>query len=234
MLSAERTRSRKMDAIVKSEPFHIQAYKQIHTYLLNKEFSPGEKLTETGLATRLGISRGPVREAIRMLLHDGLLVQKGSHVYVYEPNFNDVIDLYRCRERLESLAAELAAEYMTNDAKKKLFHFVNQTETALNNNEPDKKIASLNKAFHEHIVHSSKNGHLIQFMDLIHSKNNYMRNVLLSDRTRKWVFIDEHRQIAEAISEGKKEKAGFAMKEHIQKDLVAWKQMLQYSSEEEG
>ncbi|WP_188206789.1 GntR family transcriptional regulator [Alkalibacillus aidingensis] len=212
-----------MSGIIKSEPFHIQAYKNIQRRLLEKEFSPGEQLTESFLAKKLGISRGPIREAIRMLLHDGLLVQSGVHVFVFDPTFEDVIDLYSCRERLEPLGANLAAQNITEENKQKLKEIIDNTESALSNKEDNHKIASLNTDFHDLITQSSMNRQLIQFMNLIRAKNIYMRNVLLGDFTRKEKFIDEHRRIADAILVGNKYEAEQAMVDHIQVDLETWK-----------
>ncbi|MBY7144307.1 GntR family transcriptional regulator [Virgibacillus sp. NKC19-3] len=222
-----------MDEIIRAEPFHIQAYKHIQRNLLEKEFVPGEKLTETALATKLGISRGPIREAIRMLIHDGLLIQKGAHVYAYNPTFKDVLDIYLCRDRLEPLGARLAAEHITAAAKNDLIRIVDETASALHNRETNSKIATLNATFHERIIQASDNNQLIRFMELIRAKNSYMRNVLLGDFARKGVFIEEHREIADAIIEGEKEKAELSMRRHIQKDLAAWEKLLKKSREED-
>ncbi|SEQ70663.1 GntR family transcriptional regulator [Piscibacillus halophilus] len=212
-----------MDSIVKSEPFHIQAYKNIQRTLLEKEFSPGEQLTETSLAKKLGISRGPVREAIRMLLHDGLLVQKGVHVYVFDPQLKDVLDLYLCKERLEPLGARLAASNIDEPGIKELNSIISKTESALSNKSDNKEIASLNTDFHSLISKYSQNQQLIQFMNLIRAKNIYMRNVLLGDFTRKENFIDEHKNIADAIINRNPDAAETLMKEHIKNDLDTWK-----------
>src|SRR5699024_388214 len=214
-----------MSNIVRAEPFHIQAYKHIQRNLLENVYSPGEKLTETSLATQLGISRGPVREAVRLLLHDGLLVQKGVHMYVYNPNFDDVHDVYLCRERLEPLGARQAAKNITNDSKNRLTQILDYTESALNNKEPNNKIAKLTASFHEQITLSSNNQQLIQTMQVIRAKASYMRNVLLGDLTRKGFIIEEHLKIANAIIEGKSDQAENAMRVHIQKDFNRWKEI---------
>lgn len=222
-----------MAGIIRTEPFHIQAYKHIQANLIANSYAPGERLTETALATKLGISRGPVREAIRMLLHDGLLVQEGVHVYVYNPSFDDVRDLFLCRERLEPLGAGLAAEKITVKGRKRLIQIIEETEIALKNRQPNNKIAALNAAFHDHIVFSSRNKQLIQFMELIRAKNGYMRNVLLGEFKRKDAFINEHRIIAEKIIEGNKLEAESTMKQHIRADFSAWEQIFITRKEEE-
>ncbi|ASK62501.1 hypothetical protein CFK37_10250 [Virgibacillus phasianinus] len=204
--------------IVKSEPFHIQAYKHIQNHLLENEFSPGERLTESGLANMLGVSRGPIREAIRMLIHDGLLVQKGVHIYVFDPTFDDVVDVYLCKERLEPLGAKLSAQNMSQADNEALMDIINRTKTALANNEK-REVVKYNTAFHDLIVQSSGNKQLIQFMNLIHAKNMYMRNNVLSNYSRRDSFFDEHVRIADAIVNGDGDLAELEMKQHVQNDI---------------
>ncbi|QQK74693.1 GntR family transcriptional regulator [Salicibibacter cibarius] len=210
-----------MSLVVKSEPFHIQAYKNIKNLLLANEFSSGEQLTEIGLARKLGVSRGPVREAIRMLLQDGLVIQKGVHIHVLDPTFKDVEDLYLCRKRLEPLAAGLATEKMLQDNKNRLIEIIEKTKHNLKMNELG-TVVELNTKFHELIVHSSENQQLIQFMDLIAAKTVYMRNSILRNYTREAAFIEEHEKVAQAILNNNKDQAELEMTQHIQNDLEAF------------
>lgn len=210
-----------MSMVVKSEPFHIQAYNNIKKLILENEFLPGERLTEIGLAKRLGVSRGPVREATRMLLQDGLVLQKGVHTYVLDPTFEDVVDLYNCRERLEPLAVQLSTEKMSQENKNKLIDIIDNTKMALKNNDMG-EVVQLNTQFHESIVLSSNNKQLIQFMSLISAKTIYMRNSILRNYTRGKDFIEEHEKIARSILDNNAEKAEREMKQHIQNDLKAF------------
>nr|GGG82870.1 GntR family transcriptional regulator [Virgibacillus oceani] len=204
--------------IIKPEPLHVQAYKYIQNYLLDNEFSPGERLTELGLAAMLGVSRGPVREAVRLLIHDGLLVQKGVHIYVFDPTFDDVIDVYLCKERLEPLAAKLSAQHMSQASHDTLLDIINRTKQALEQDEK-RNIVNFNTEFHDLIIQSSGNKQLIQFMNLIHAKNLYMRNNILSNYDRRDHFFEEHVRITDAIINGDGEQAELEMKMHIQNDI---------------
>ncbi|WP_161493838.1 GntR family transcriptional regulator [Virgibacillus necropolis] len=204
--------------IVKSEPFHVQAYVHIQNYLLENKFLPGERLTESGLANMLGVSRGPIREAIRMLIHDGLLTQKGVHIYVFDPTVDDVVDLYLCKERLEPLGAKLSAQNMSQVNKDALIEIVNNTKKALENNQK-REVVTFNTKFHDIVVQSSGNKQLIQFMNLIHAKNLYMRNNILSNYSRRDNFFEEHVRIADAIVNGNGNQAELEMKQHVQNDI---------------
>lgn len=78
-----------MSQIVKPESLHIQAYNILKQSILDGERQPSERIVEAKVAGILGISRGPVREAIRMLIQDGLLVYNDGFVKVYEPTIDD-------------------------------------------------------------------------------------------------------------------------------------------------
>jgi len=195
--------------------------------LFKREYMPGERITENALVKKFGVSRGPIREAIRMLVHDGLLVQNGSFINVFNPTIDDVIDLYRCKERLEPLAASLACKHISGDAKETLLDILDRTEKALENQQTNDEIAMINTEFHKLITQSSNNNQLIQFMEMIQAKNRYMRTALLDNYTRKEAFLEEHRMIAKAIIDGDEILAENKMKEHVLKDLKEWEILLQ-------
>ncbi|WP_174614505.1 GntR family transcriptional regulator [Virgibacillus ihumii] len=207
-----------MNRIVKSEPFHIQAYKSIQKSLLENEFIPGQRITETGLAEKVGVSRGPIREAVRMLTHDGLLYQEKGHIYVFDPTFENVVDLYLCKERLEPLGAKLSAQKITNSDKQKLEKIITDTKDALKNGNQE-SVVELNTEFHDLIAQTSNNNQLVQFMDLIRAKTIYMRNNILSDYIKGNSFLEEHQKIAEAIIDGDSELAEAEMRQHIHHDI---------------
>ncbi|WP_176222271.1 GntR family transcriptional regulator [Tuberibacillus sp. Marseille-P3662] len=209
-----------MTPVIKSEPLHIQAYNHIKHLILNNEFVPGEQLTEVKLANKLGISRGPVREAMRMLLQDGLVNQKGAYTYVLDLTVEDAIDLYLCRESLESLAARLAAQNMSQDDQHQLEVILDQTKTALGSNHMGEVVA-LNTQFHDLIVRASGNEQLIQLLKVISAKTVYLRNCILKHFTRSNDFIEEHENIVHAILEQNDDQVEGLMKQHIQNDLQA-------------
>lgn len=209
-----------MTPVIKSEPFHIQAYNHIKHLLLNNEFVPGEQLTEVSLANKLGISRGPIREAMRMLLQDGLVDQKGAYTYVLDLTVEDAIDLYLCRERLESLAARLAAQNMSQTDQHQLEAILDQSKAALESNHRP-ELVTLNTQFHDLIVRASGNGQLIQLLNVISAKTVYLRNCILKHFTRSDDFIKEHENIVDAIWKQDADQVEGLMKQHIQNDLQA-------------
>ena len=96
--------------ISRADPIHQQVYNYIHQAITSGEFGPGQRLVEAQIAARLGISRAPVRVAIRKLEQDGLVVSvtgKGSVVQRF--TLRDIREVYSCRGALEGLAVQLVA-----------------------------------------------------------------------------------------------------------------------------
>lgn len=193
--------------------------------IITGELAQGQKLSEADLATRFGISRGPLREAIREL--EGLrLVKRVPHAgaRVVELDNTSLAELYRVREALEGLACRMAAENMTPAEVDTLF-------TLLDSHEKD--IAAADGAryfqregdfdFHFHIAKGSGNqllidlliGELYQLLRMCRYQTSHVAR-----RTRP--ALKQHRQIAEAIAQGDGELAELLMRRHIS---GAWKSM---------
>ncbi|MDQ0158157.1 GntR family transcriptional regulator [Alkalibacillus salilacus] len=222
-----------MAGIIKAESYHIQAYKYIQKSLLEKKYKPGEQITEVGLANELEISRGPIREAMRMLMQDGLFVQNGSRTFVFNPSYQDALDLYLCKERLEPLAAKLAAKNIDEDGKMELSNMLDKIENSVANEQPVEEITTYNTEFNDLILTFSKNDQLIHFMNLIRSKTIYMRNALLGEVNRRDVFLEEYRAITAAINQNDDCLAEQLMIKHVEVDLEMLKQYFENATEEE-
>ncbi|MDQ0221391.1 GntR family transcriptional regulator [Peribacillus cavernae] len=210
--------------ILRPGPLHKQAYQILLTMLLEGEYQPGERLVETKLAEKLRVSRGTIREAIRMLIKDGLLTQSESAIYIYKPTLQDVIDLYKCREKLESLAAKLAAKNITKTLEKQINEVLVKSKKALVEEHPS-KVVELNTQFHELIIRAARNKQLIGLLETIRTKSLYMRNNILRDyymTSNRKNYIGEHEQIFKAIIEQDRIKAEEEMSKHIKNDLSAF------------
>jgi DNA-binding GntR family transcriptional regulator len=210
-----------MRQITKSEPLHSQVYHSMIQMLFEGQFEPGERIIELKLAERLGVSRGPIREAIRMLTKDGLLVDSDGSVCVYNPMLKDIIEVYQCRESLESLAARLAAQVITKAQIQQLEAVLENTRQAIES-ENKRQIVALNTEFHELIVEASGNKQLIELMTMLKNKVQYMRNTMFRLYYRKDNYLDEHYSIFEQIAKGNEIQAEMEMKSHIQNDLKAF------------
>lgn len=179
---------------------------------------PGTKLGETELAARYGVSRGPLREAIRRL-ESRKLLERVPHVgtRVAALKIEDLIEIYRVREALEGMAARLAAENMTDDEVAGLSALLTQHEqqrdlqddTAYFQHEGDLD-------FHYRIIQGSHNGTLIDLLigEMYHRVRMY-RYQISTTANRPQKALGEHRRIAEAIETRDGEMAELLMRRHI-------------------
>lgn len=205
--------------VKKMEPLHNQAYQIIKKMIIEGELHPGERLVELRLAEKLGTSRGPIREAFRMLAHDGLLIQNESVLTIFNPNSQDIIDAFQCRQALESLAARLAAEHITDNQLLQIDKNIKDSKKALEIGNVQ-ELSHFDQEFHDLIAQCSKNGQLIQLYEVIKSKIIYIRNCIIRNYYKNFMnFIDEHQTIYEALKARDPIKSEEEMRIHIQKNL---------------
>ncbi|GAA0428756.1 MAG: GntR family transcriptional regulator [Bacillota bacterium] len=206
-----------MTRIVKPESLHLQAYHILKEEIVKGEYKPYERVVEARLAKKLGISRGPVREAIRMLIQDGLLTYNDGYVRVYKPTVKDVVDIFQCRESLEALAIRLAIEHITEAEEEQLQKNLHDTIKAY---ERDKviELGQLDQQFHDIIIHASKNSQLLALLEAIRTKIHYMRISMVKGDFYP-SFVKEHERLIELLLKGNEDDAIALMKQHINKGL---------------
>lgn len=180
--------------------------------------APGTKVGETELASRYGVSRGPLREAIRRL-ESRKLLEREAHVgtRVASLSFADLIEIYHVREALEGMAARLAAVNMSNEEVAGLANLLGQHEQQQDLREDTayfQREGDLD--FHYRIIQGSHNGTLIQMLigELYHLVRMYRYQFsTISNRPQK--ALNEHRRIVEAIEARDGEMAELLMRRHI-------------------
>ena len=176
-------------------PLRDVVFNTLRQAIITGEFAPGERLMEIALANRLGVSRTPVREAIRKLELEGLVVmipRKGAEVArITEKDLRDVLEV-RCS--LEELAAELAAERMDEEGQEKL---------------------DSDMEFHDIIFDATGNPRLIQIIGNLREQFYRYRLEYVKDTDYHIVLLNEHKELVNAIRAGKKEEARKIMKKHI-------------------
>lgn len=208
-----------MREIQKTEPLHIQVYQIVKEKIIKGEYNPNERLVESKVAEQLGVSRGTVREALRMLTKDELLEQKESSLYVYNPSPNDILDIYECRRSLECLSVKLAAKNITDDQLKELEQIIKDSKEALAKNDTETH-TFLNQQFHDTIALASQNKQLVQLFEVINAKVQYIRNCFLKEHSYSLsVLINDHEQIFQALKDRDPNKAKLFMHQHIEKSL---------------
>ena len=212
--------------IMKSEPLHLQSYHIIKSQLLEGDYEPGERLVEVKLAKKLGVSRGPIREAIRMLIQDGLVVQHDGRLLVYQPTMKDLVDVFQCRESLEILSVRLAARNVTPKQLEALTNNIEQSRNALTHSRT-KESGQLDREFHDLIMEASQNHELIKMMDVINAKITHMRNGIIRQSSNQVLeLVEDHESILQALQDQDEVQAENHMLTHIQRSRKVFEDVL--------
>ncbi|WP_272961847.1 GntR family transcriptional regulator [Alcanivorax jadensis] len=195
-----------------------RVFARLQDDIVRGEILPGSKVSETELASRYGVSRGPLREAIRRL-ESRKLLERVVHVgtRVASLSVNDLIEIYHVREALEGMAARLAAEHMTAEEVRGLYDVLAQHEQQQDLRED---VAYFQREgdldFHYRIIQGSHNATLSQLLigELYHLVRMY-RYQFSTVANRPQKALNEHRRIVEAIEARDAEMAELLMRRHI-------------------
>ena len=210
------------------QPIKLDSYKplrelvceNIRQAIIDGTFSPGERLMEIQLADEMGVSRTPVREAIRKLELEGFVVmipRRGT--YVADISIKDITEIYEVRTSLDVLAAGLAAERITDEELDALERQVLRESEAEASEDTDEhtldNIVYIDTTFHDIIYQAATNQRLVQFLNILQEQLQRFRAASLSRPGRSKTALEEHKQIIEALSERNGELASKLAKEHI-------------------
>lgn len=196
-------------------PLREVVFKTLRNAIIQGEFQPGERLMEITLAKKLGVSRTPVREAIRMLELEGLVVmipRKGAEVA--NITAKDLKDALEVRMALESLSVRLACERIDEEGKEELKRACMKFKEAINSKLVP-AIVEADEHFHNVIYKASKNPKLINMAQNLREQVYRYRVEYVKDFSYHDNLIREHDQITMAILKGDKESAERIMDEHI-------------------
>ncbi len=203
-------------------PLRDVVFNTLRNAILKGELKPGERLMEIQLAQRLGVSRTPVREAIRKLELEGLVLmipRRGA--IVAEITVQDLEDVLEVRAALEELAVRRACEHITEEQLQELEKAANEFKRGL---ETQNLLACVetDMAFHEIIYHAAQNKRLLQMLLNLREQMYRYRLEYLKDRRMHKLLIEEHDTIRYALKKHDAAKAGSAMRVHIenQKDSM--------------
>ncbi|MBL4917627.1 FCD domain-containing protein [Szabonella alba] len=176
-------------------------------------YKPGDRLVESELAERLGVSRTPVREALQRLETQSMLTRDGRSLIVASLDHNQLAELYAVRTELEGLAARLAARHASDEEQRVLRAMVNE-DKALLGGDP-RALSRANKRFHKQIHLASHNRFLVQQLDLVHRSMALMANTSFAAEGRDMAGLAEHEAIVDAIEARDGEAAYQALRTHI-------------------
>lgn len=180
-------------------------------------YKPGDRLVESDLAERFGVSRTPIREALQRLETQSLLTRDGRSLIVASLDHNQLAELYVVRAELEGLAANLAARHATDEEVRVLRDMVEDDRALLND---PQAMARANRRFHKQIHLASHNRFLVQQLDLVHRSMALMATTSLAALGRPEDALKEHDAIVQAIEARDAAAAGDALRAHISKAFV--------------
>lgn len=192
---------------------------EIERLILGGTLAPGAKLTEAMLADRLGVSRGPIREAFRILEEAGLVkLEKNRGVFVRSIPLAEAMEIYDLRAMVDESAGRQLAERITPEQLKVLRSMVEQMERLVkegHNTSASDPYHLLNLAFHDRIVEFVGNRKLIDLYRRLVKELSLFRRVNLADGQQIPVSVQEHRAILKAIAAGDADGAGRALRAHV-------------------
>ncbi len=206
------------------QPIKLDSYKplrelvceNIRQAITDGTFSPGERLMEIQLADEMGVSRTPVREAIRKLEMEGFVVmipRRGT--YVADISIRDITEIYEIRTCLDILAAGLAAERITDEELEVLNRHLVEFSTAIAAEDME-KIVEVDIAFHEVLYMASRNARLHSIINNLREQVTSIRGRSMSYPGRLTETMDEPRALVDSIAARDVERAQNAARVHIE------------------
>ena len=196
-------------------PLRDVVFKTLRQAILKGELEPGERLMEIQLAERLGVSRTPIREAIRKLELEGLVLmipRRGAEVAkISEKNLRDVLEV---RRSLEELAIDLACQRIQEEELETLREAQKEFSAAVAAGDA-MEIAQTDEKFHEIIYSSTGNQKLMQILSNLREQMYRYRLEYIKDANKRQILLVEHEQILKALSLRHVQEARLAVREHI-------------------
>ena len=198
-------------------PLREVVFLTLRKKILRGELQPGERLMEISLANALGVSRTPIREAIRMLEHEGLVVmraRRGAQVAkITTQELNDVLEV---RKSLETLAIRKACERMTEEDFRKLRAAADAFDELVRSDKADlTELAEADVTFHDAIYEGTRNRRLIQILGNLREQMYRFRIEYLKEGDVRENLAEEHEEILKAIEARDAERAVRLISEHI-------------------
>ncbi|HPT86322.1 MAG TPA: GntR family transcriptional regulator [Bacillota bacterium] len=216
------------------KPLRELVFESLREAIISGQLRPGERMMEIQLAEEMGVSRTPVREAIRKLELEGLvemIPRKGA--YVAGLSLRDIADVFEIRRALEGLAAELAADRITDEELERLERYlviISEQIEAGNLEE----VVQTDTDFHTLLYQASRNNRLSQIINNLREQIQRFRTTSLSYPGRMKAALEEHRKIVEAISSRDEEQARRIAQEHIENAENSLMSVIQQDKENGG
>jgi len=201
--------------------------------ILTGQIKPGEKLVERELSERLGISRSPIREAIRSLQSSGLVkIIPWKGTIVSEVSKREVEEIYAVKSMLESFAAGVACKRITHKQVRRFRALLAKMEKEISKNNLYAYL-KLSQEFHELFIKASDNTKLYEIYQSLSKQIQWLQLISLSFSDRAKHSLREHKQIMEAFVERKPELVEQLVRDHVDRGGKALVQKLELNNDVE-
>ena len=178
-----------------------QVFDKLENDIIQGTYPKGEILTELKLVEQLGVSRTPIREALRRLEQEHLIEDAGKGSRVLGITESDLMDIMTIRERVEGVAAYYATKNLTPESMKDLTHLVDLQEFYFEKKDAE-RLRQVDDQFHDMICILSKRTVIMDTLIPLHRKTRRYRRQAMQDPERVKLTMKEHRAIYDAIMSG--------------------------------
>ena len=202
---------------MKIESIVDQAERNIREWVVTGKFKPGQQIKEDEISRRLGVSRPPVREALKMLEATGLVIRKPRRgVFVPEMTEKDMWEVYTLKAALYEMATAMAMDVISEQEIKRLESTVGKMELCVEKDPIDLlRYQDFHKAFHNNIMVIAGNDRLKTFASILHNQVTPFSYKSLQNKNHLNSSVRYHREIVNAIKEKDRSLACRLMKEHV-------------------
>lgn len=200
----------------KSISLATQVFEKLEEDIITGVYPRGEILTELKLVEQLGVSRTPIREALRRLEQERLIAESGKGSVVLGITMEDLVDIMDIRQRTEGLAAYYATKNLT-DAGKEELRQISQLQDFYFEMQDIDNLRKMDDKFHDAIYQLSNRPVLRDTLIPLHRKSQRYRKISIEDKNRLSHSIQEHKAIYNAIISGDAELAAELITAHIER-----------------
>lgn len=191
-----------------------QVFEKLENDIITGVYARGEVLTELKLVEQLGVSRTPIREALRRLEQERLIAESGKGSVVLGITLEDLMDIMDIRQRVEGLAAYYAAKRITPEGIEKLRQ-ISELQDFYHERKDVENLRQMDDRFHDAIYELTGSAVICDTLLPLHKKTQRYRRISIEDTTRLDKSANEHKEIFEAIRSGDAQLAEERMRQHI-------------------
>ncbi|MBW1731371.1 MAG: GntR family transcriptional regulator [Deltaproteobacteria bacterium] len=208
-------------SMIKVESIADGVKKYLEQRIFTGKLKPGQQIKEQEVAESLGVSRPPIREALKILEAEGLITRRPNKgAFVTEIDEKDIWEIYTLKTTLYGLGTRLAFDRLTDSIMRKLDSIISKMKDCIDSEPPDiSKYQNLNEQFHNMLLDAAGHGRLKKMASTLHNQVKRFSYRSLAERSHLERSYAYHKAILEAIKKGEREKAAQLTEEHVLEGL---------------